>query len=250
MTPAEAHVVTPRRLTIVLLVGLAAVLACILICPLIGPSTLSLQRAFAGQWPDNQMFFGVRLPRVLLALLCGGALSIAGCLFQALLRDALATPYTLGVSSGASLGAVVAICFGFHTIAGLPGIWGAALLGAAVTLLIVLAVASEGNRMSSFTLLRGGVEIFELEREILHAKVMLIDAERTVIGSANLDQRSFHRNFEINCLVDNVQFGGQIRLLLQEEIAGSRQVELDIHEKRGLLIRLMERVVSLFGWFL
>ena len=55
MTPAEAHVVTPRRLTIVLLVGLAAVLACILICPLIGPSTLSLQRAFAGQWPDNQM---------------------------------------------------------------------------------------------------------------------------------------------------------------------------------------------------
>ena len=159
MTPTEAHVVTPRRLTIVLLVGLAAVLACILICPLIGPSTLSLQRAFAGQWPDNQMFFGVRLPRVLLALLCGGALSIAGCLFQALLRDALATPYTLGVSSGASLGAVVAICFGFHTIAGLPGIWGAALLGAAVTLLIVLAVASEGNRMSSFSLLLGGVMI-------------------------------------------------------------------------------------------
>jgi cardiolipin synthase len=106
------------------------------------------------------------------------------------------------------------------------------------------------GRSSYSTLLRGGVEIFELEREILHAKVMLIDAERTVIGSANLDQRSFHRNFEINCLVDNVQFGGQIRLLLLEEIAGSRQVELDIHEKRGLLIRLMERVVRLFGWFL
>jgi cardiolipin synthase len=106
------------------------------------------------------------------------------------------------------------------------------------------------GRSSYATLLRGGVEIFELEREILHAKVMLIDAERTVIGSANLDQRSFHRNFEINCLVDNVEFGGQIRLLLQEEIAGSRQVELDIHERRGLMIRLMERVVSLFGWFL
>jgi iron complex transport system permease protein len=159
MTPTEARVVTPRRLTIVLLSGLAAVLLCVLICPLIGPSTLSLRRAFTGQWPDNQMFFGVRLPRVLLALLCGGALSIAGCLFQSLLRDALATPYTLGVSSGASLGAVIAICFGFHTVAGLPGIWGAAMLGAAVTLLIVLAVASEGSRMSSFTLLLGGVMI-------------------------------------------------------------------------------------------
>ena len=106
------------------------------------------------------------------------------------------------------------------------------------------------GRSSYATLLKGGVEIYELEREILHAKVMLIDAERTIIGSANLDQRSFHRNFEINCLVDNVKFGGQIRELLLEEIDGSRPVELDVHERRGFLIRIMERVVSLFGWFL
>ena len=105
------------------------------------------------------------------------------------------------------------------------------------------------GRSSYATLLKGGVEIFELEREILHAKVMLIDAERTVIGSANLDQRSFHRNFEINCVVDNVQFGGQIRELMLEEIAGSRPVALDVHERRGVLIRIMERVVRLFGWF-
>ena len=106
------------------------------------------------------------------------------------------------------------------------------------------------GRSSYATLLKGGVEIYELEREILHAKVMLIDGERTVIGSANLDQRSFHRNYEINCLVDNIQFGGQIRELLLEEIDGSRSVELDVHERRGPLIRFMERVVSLFGWFL
>ena len=106
------------------------------------------------------------------------------------------------------------------------------------------------GRISYATLLRGGVEIFELEREILHAKVMLIDAERAVIGSANLDQRSFHRNFEINCMVDNVQFGGQIRELLLEEISGSRRVELDVHERRGVLTRFMERIINLFGWFL
>ncbi len=106
------------------------------------------------------------------------------------------------------------------------------------------------GRISYATLLRGGVEIFELEREILHAKVMLIDAERAVIGSANLDQRSFHRNFEINCMVDNVQFGGQIRELLLEEISGSHRVELDVHERRGVLIRIMERIINLFGWFL
>ena len=106
------------------------------------------------------------------------------------------------------------------------------------------------GRSSYATLLRGGVEIYELEREILHAKVMLIDAERTIIGSANLDQRSFHRNYEINCLVDNVKFGAQIRTLLIEEIGGATRVELHVHERRGVLVRIMERVVSLFGWFL
>lgn len=106
------------------------------------------------------------------------------------------------------------------------------------------------GRSSYATLLRGGVEIFELEREILHAKVMLIDAERTVIGSANLDQRSFHRNYEINCMVDNVHFGRQIRTLLLEEIDTSRPVELDVHEQRGTAIRIVEKIVRLFGWFL
>ncbi len=106
------------------------------------------------------------------------------------------------------------------------------------------------GRSSYATLLKGGVEIFELEREILHAKVMLIDGERAIIGSANLDQRSFHRNFEINCLVDNSDFGAQIRDLLREEIGMARMVPLHIHERRGLLVRIMERIVSLFGWFL
>jgi len=106
------------------------------------------------------------------------------------------------------------------------------------------------GRSSYGTLLKGGVEIYELDREILHAKVMLIDAERTVIGSANLDQRSFHRNYEINCVVDNVEFGGQIRELLQLEIGAAHRVRLDVHEQRGLLTRAMERVVSLFAWFL
>jgi cardiolipin synthase len=106
------------------------------------------------------------------------------------------------------------------------------------------------GRSSYSTLLKGGVEIFELKREILHAKVMLIDGERTVIGSANLDQRSFHRNYEINCVVDNVEFGGQIRELLRQEISIAHRVRLDVHERRGLLTRAMERVVRLFAWFL
>jgi len=115
--------------------------------------------ALAGQSPDAEILFYARLPRVLLALMAGGALAVTGALFQALLRDALAEPYTLGVSSGASLGAVIAISAGWREIAGLPAIWVAALAGAAAVLAVVLGVATEGRRMSSFTLLLSGVTI-------------------------------------------------------------------------------------------
>lgn len=99
-------------------------------------------------------------------------------------------------------------------------------------------------------LLRSGVEIRELEREILHAKVMLIDGERTVVGSANLDQRSFHRNFEINLIVDDGAFSGQVRAMLQRDFTDSRRISPDDHERRGLLTRVLERLLAPFGWFL
>jgi len=99
-------------------------------------------------------------------------------------------------------------------------------------------------------LLKEGIEIYELEREILHAKVMLIDGERTVIGSANLDQRSFHRNFEINCIIDNNSFGKQIGRMLEQDFRDSRPITLADHERRGKLSRLLEKVVNLFAWFL
>jgi cardiolipin synthase A/B len=99
-------------------------------------------------------------------------------------------------------------------------------------------------------LLAKGIEIRELEREILHAKVMLIDGERTVIGSANLDQRSFHRNYELNSIIDDRTFGRQIGRTLLRDFADSRRITREGHERRGLVARLLERVINLFGWFL
>jgi iron complex transport system permease protein len=137
----------------------ALALATLLSLPFVGPVPVNLAKALAGRSPDAEIFFYARLPRVLLAFLAGGALAVAGTLFQALLRDPLATPYTLGVSSGASLGAVIAICLGWQELAGLPAVWVAAFAGAAVTLAIVLGIASEGRRLSSFTLLLAGITI-------------------------------------------------------------------------------------------
>lgn len=121
--------------------------------PLIGSSHIELRRALAGVSPDHEILFYARLPRVLLALLTGAALSLTGVLFQCLLRDPLAEPFTLGISSGGSVGAVIGICFG------IPFVGLLSLAGSGIALLIVLGIAFEGRRLSSFTLLLAGVSM-------------------------------------------------------------------------------------------
>jgi cardiolipin synthase len=106
------------------------------------------------------------------------------------------------------------------------------------------------SRGSYSVLLRAGIEIFERQGTVLHAKVMLIDDCWTVIGSANLDQRSFHRNYEINVIVDSQEFGREVAAMFAEDLARSRRVVLAEHERRGLFVRLLERVCSTVNWFL
>lgn len=168
--------VTPARAARILALALAALAAVLALAPLVGPTRVDLGRALAGEWPDAQVYFAVRWPRALLAGLAGGALAAAGVLFQALLRDALATPFTLGVSSGASLGAVLAIVLGWQTAFGLPALWLASFAGAGAVLALVIAISAEGRRLSSFTLLLSGVTI----NAIVMSFIMLLHNTATV----------------------------------------------------------------------
>src|SRR4051812_27249501 len=93
--------------------GTLAVAAC-LFAPLVGSTRIHLAAVFDRSIPyaqntDAQIFFVARLPRVLAAALVGSALALSGVVFQALLRNPLASPDTLGVSAGAAPGAVVAL---------------------------------------------------------------------------------------------------------------------------------------------
>lgn len=99
-------------------------------------------------------------------------------------------------------------------------------------------------------LLRGGIEIYERQGEVLHAKVMLIDDSWGVVGSANLDQRSFHRNYEVNAIVAGHEFGRQVAAMFADDLKGSRRVVLEEHENRGWLVRIMERLCNSVSWFL
>lgn len=113
-----------------------------------------------------------------------------------------------------------------------------------------IPVARLVNRSSYATLIKGGIEVFEREEAILHAKVMLIDGHWSVVGSANLDQRSFHRNYEVNIIVASQEFGRQVEEMFAHDLACSRRISLEEHESRGVMVRLMERLMAPVSWFL
>ena len=138
--------------------------ATILLAPAIGPTSISLSRAFDRSIPfadnaDAQIFFIARLPRTLAGALVGALFAAAGVVFQGLLRNALATPFTLGVSTGAALGAVLAISFNWSIGAlGISGVPVAAFAGSLAAVGIVYALAQARHRgLSTTVLLLAGV---------------------------------------------------------------------------------------------
>ena len=98
--------------------------------------------------------FGLRLPRIALGILVGAALSTAGAGFQALLRNPLAEPYVLGVSSGAALGAILSLIAAPHTAGAIQA---AAFVGAAATTAAVYFLGRRGGQLDSATLLLAGI---------------------------------------------------------------------------------------------
>jgi ABC-type Fe3+-siderophore transport system permease subunit len=159
------------RLTARRLVGALAACAAVAvvvgaIAPLIGTDTargvwrhtLLPLAAYWGDGPDHVVLW-VRLTRVLACLLVGAALAGAGCALQALLRNPLAEPFTLGISSGASLAAVVAIRLGAERWLGYGAIGVASLVGAALALAFVWQLGRIGRQLPPATLILAGVTV-------------------------------------------------------------------------------------------
>ncbi|MBI2829472.1 MAG: iron ABC transporter permease, partial [Acidobacteria bacterium] len=174
MTASESTIVHvsagPRpiraRLAVTLLAYGAIAAATCLLAPLVGSTSISLSRAFDRSIPfadnvDAQIFFVARMPRVLAGAVVGAALASAGVVLQALLRNPLATPFTLGVSAGAALGAILAISFGAAvTLGPLSPVPLASLGGAFMAAAIVYALATRpGRAMSTSILLLAGVTL-------------------------------------------------------------------------------------------
>lgn len=142
----------------------ALALVTMIAAPLVGSTRIDLRRVFDFSIPfadntDAQIFFVARLPRTLAGACVGALFAAAGVVFQGLLRNPLATPFTLGVSTGAALGAVFAISFNWSFgFAGISAVPAAAFVGSLVAVAIVYALAQARHRgLSTTVLLLAGV---------------------------------------------------------------------------------------------
>lgn len=136
---------------------LLAVCALVSLCaPFLGSRLISPAAVFESSTVDYAIFWNLRVPRMLGAFLAGGGLASCGVLFQSLFNNPLASPYTLGISSGAALGASLLLCFGGLS-SGFFGLAGAAGCGGLASLLLVLAIMGSARQFSSTLLLLAGV---------------------------------------------------------------------------------------------
>ena len=146
------------RLRLVLLC--AAAIAVLAIVPLIGLQALPLSVLGdpRGTNPAAVIFWQIRVPRVLAAFVGGAGLALGGAVFQAVFRNPLATPYTLGVASGASLGVALASRLGLSfVVVGLSTNVVAAFAGALLAVGVVWALTKLRPDLSSTVLLLAGV---------------------------------------------------------------------------------------------
>ena len=113
----------------------------------------------AGQGPVHDIIWLLRLPRLVLAALVGMGLSVCGVIMQAVVKNPLADPYILGISSGASLGATAAILLGIGVALGENFVGIAAFIGAFAMSLGVLFISNLGGRSNSVKLLLAGMAL-------------------------------------------------------------------------------------------
>ena len=108
-------------------------------------------------------------------------------------------------------------------------------------------IAQWASRAYFEELICAGVQIFEYQKEILHAKMMVIDDRFTIIGSANMDIRSFRLQFEINMAMDSVEQNGTLGELFLEKLSHSIEIDGPLLETHSTLRKLGEAAARLFS---
>jgi len=246
-----------------LFVVLLSVLALLsLIIPLFfGEKTISVFAIFRRPNSLNaEIVLNIRLPRIFFAFLTGGSLALTGAVFQALLRNDLATPYTLGVSSGSALGAVLAIKTGLDfSLLGFSAVSLFSIAGSLITLFIIYRIARSHRGFSTYTLILAGVTISLTFSAIILFVHYLADFTETyrmvrwLMGG--LDVSGWHHPLFLSVILFLAVFYFFRRVLAfnlltaGEDFALSKGLNLDKLQKHSFVVAsvLVGAVVSIAG---
>lgn len=209
---------TGLKLALVLLAGLAVLLVIALLTAAVGHAEVSLADALAA-WRDParrvhspafQIVFQQRLPRIALGMLVGFGLGVTGAAFQAILRNPLADPYTMGVATGSAVGAVTAISFP------LSAAWLAALPAPVAALLWVLWSSQAASLLGAAALIALIYRLGLRRREFRVEALLLAGVTVALVGSAAiLLIRSLANPFELVAL-DRWLMGGLVTIGLRD----------------------------------
>jgi iron complex transport system permease protein len=157
------NTLTIKKLVFEVIIASAVLLVIMFVCAAIGSQDISFAKIFSAERADTvdyEIFFKIRIPRIILAALVGAALAGSGVVLQAILRNPLADPYILGVSSGAGLGVMLAVItgIGYNFLAG-SAVTVFAFAGALVTVWIVWFIGHFTAAGQTTSLLLAGVVI-------------------------------------------------------------------------------------------
>ena len=229
--------------------------AVLLVAPWVGMEWISPLDLLGGDTGpvEGKIFWRLRVPRVLVAFLAGAGLSLCGMTFQALFRNALATPFTLGVSSGAALGAALFVWLGLGAgWLGVSGMTACAFAGAVGSMALVWGLTRLRAGFSTATLLLAGVAVnFTFASMILFVQYMsnLHDAFRILRWTmGGLEVSGYD---DVLLLLPFVAIGAGVLLYLVhdlnllttgEDIAMSRGV--DVGRTRVLLFAVCSLIVG------
>jgi len=111
-------------------------------------------------------------------------------------------------------------------------------------------IVLDATRSTYTTLLEKGVKIYQLEGAFLHAKTVVIDTAVSIVGSANLDMRSFVHNDEVNAIVFSRTFGQRMEKVFERDQVTAQPLELSQWRQRSTWQKLKEAVAKLFGYWL
>lgn len=189
--------------------------------------------------PDirQQIFWDIRVPRLLFAFLAGCGLALCGLVFQAMFHNPLATPFTLGVASGASLGAALSVYLGINfLILGISSQTISAFIGAIVAISLVYAISRLRSGFSTETLLLAGVAISFFFSSLILLVQYLSDVNDafqiirwlmgslTVVGYGDIIQLA---PFVLLAAIVIIGFGRELNLLMAgDDIAVSRGINV------------------------